>query len=147
MSLTDSQNTGAAAAREAGANVKKSVLELGGSDPFIVLDGERMERTVDAAAKGRLSNIGQSCVASKRFIVLYEVYHAFLDGLRDRFAARRPGDAADPATTFGPLSCERAAQTLIEQVEDAVASGAAVLVGGGRPDLPGAFVEPTMSPA
>jgi succinate-semialdehyde dehydrogenase/glutarate-semialdehyde dehydrogenase len=67
--LTGSENTGAAAAREAGANVKESVLELGGSDPFIVPDGERMERTVDAAAKGRLSNNGQSCGASKRFIV------------------------------------------------------------------------------
>jgi succinate-semialdehyde dehydrogenase/glutarate-semialdehyde dehydrogenase len=120
------------------------VLELGGSDPFVVLDGERMERTVEAAAKGRLGNTGQSCVASKRFIVLAEVWDTFLAALRDRFAALRPGDPADPATTFGPLSSERAAQTLIEQVEDAVAKGATVVVGGGRPDLPGAFVEPTI---
>jgi succinate-semialdehyde dehydrogenase/glutarate-semialdehyde dehydrogenase len=143
-SLTGSEKAGAAVAREAGANLKRSVLELGGSDPFVVLDGERMERTVEAAAKGRLGNTGQSCVASKRFIVLAEVWDPFLAALRDRFAALRPGDPADPATTFGPLSSERAAQTLIEQVEDAVAKGATVVVGGGRPDLPGAFVEPTI---
>jgi succinate-semialdehyde dehydrogenase/glutarate-semialdehyde dehydrogenase len=143
-SLTGSDSAGAAVAREAGGNVKKSVLELGGSDPFIVLDGDRMERTIEAAAKGRLSNTGQSCVASKRFIVLAEVYDAFLSGLRDRFAALRPGDPADPATTFGPLSSAHAADTLMEQVQDAIDKGATVVVGGGRPDLPGAFVEPTI---
>jgi succinate-semialdehyde dehydrogenase/glutarate-semialdehyde dehydrogenase len=143
-SLTGSDRAGAAVAREAGANVKKSVLELGGSDPFIVLDGARMQRTLDAATKGRLSNAGQSCVASKRFIVLADVYESFLSGLRDRFAALRPGDPADPATTLGPLSSERAAEGLLEQVEDAVSRGATVVVGGGRPDLPGAFVEPTI---
>jgi succinate-semialdehyde dehydrogenase/glutarate-semialdehyde dehydrogenase len=83
-------------------------------------------------------------VASKRFIVLAEVYDAFLSGLRDRFAEYRPGDPADPATTFGPLSSERQAETVMEQVEDAVAGGATVVTGGGRPDLPGAFVDPTI---
>jgi succinate-semialdehyde dehydrogenase/glutarate-semialdehyde dehydrogenase len=143
-SLTGSDKAGAAVAREAGSNVKKSVLELGGSDPFIVLDGAHMERTIEAAAKGRLSNSGQSCVASKRFLVLTDVYDAFLSGLRDHFAALRPGDPADPETTFGPLSSARAAETLMEQVEDAIAKGATVVVGGGRPDLPGAFVDPTI---
>ncbi len=143
-SLTGSDSAGAAVAREAGANVKKSLLELGGSDPFIVLDGERMDRTLDAAAKGRLSNNGQSCVASKRFIVIGEVHDAFLTGLRDRFAAVEPGDPADPATTFGPMSSERQAETVMEQVEDAMAGGATVVVGGRRPDLRGAFVEPTI---
>jgi succinate-semialdehyde dehydrogenase/glutarate-semialdehyde dehydrogenase len=143
-SLTGSDRAGAHIARDAGANVKKSVLELGGSDPFIVLDGDRLERTLDAAAKGRLSNTGQSCVASKRFIVLAEVYDAFLSGLRDRFAAVQPGDPSDPETTFGPLSSERAAENLLEQVEDAVSGGATVVIGGGRPDLPGAFFHPTI---
>ena len=87
--------------------------------------------------KGRLENIGQSCVASKRFIVLHEHHDAFLSGIRDRFAALPPGDPADPATTLAPLSSERAAHDLMEQVEDAVAKGATVIVGGGRPDLPG----------
>jgi succinate-semialdehyde dehydrogenase/glutarate-semialdehyde dehydrogenase len=144
MSLTGSDQAGAVVAREAGANLKKSVLELGGSDPFIVLDGERLERTIEAAVKGRLSNTGQSCVASKRFIVLDEIYDAFLTGMRDRFAKLRPGDPSDPATTFGPLSSARAAETLLEQVGDAIAKGATVVVGGRRPDLPGAFVEPTI---
>src|SRR4051812_48125265 len=98
-SLTGSDRADAAVARDAGAGVTKSVLELGGSDPFVVLDGERLERTIAAAAKGRLSNTGQSCVASKRFIVLATVCDAFLAGLRDRFATVRPGDPADPATT------------------------------------------------
>jgi succinate-semialdehyde dehydrogenase/glutarate-semialdehyde dehydrogenase len=109
-----------------------------------VLDGEHMERTIEAAAKGRLSNSGQSCVASKRFIVLAEVYETFVSGLREHFAALRPGDPADPETTYGPLSSARAADTLMEQVEDAICKGATVVVGGGRPDLPGAFVEPTI---
>jgi succinate-semialdehyde dehydrogenase/glutarate-semialdehyde dehydrogenase len=88
--------------------------------------------------------MGQSCVASKRFIVLAELYDDFVTGLRDRFAALEPGDPADPATTFGPLSSEQAAEALIEQVQDAVEKGATVVIGGGRPDLRGAFVEPTI---
>jgi succinate-semialdehyde dehydrogenase / glutarate-semialdehyde dehydrogenase len=144
VSVTGSEGAGAPVAERAGRSIKKSVLELGGSDPFIVLDAEHLERTVDAAVKGRLENMGQSCVASKRFIVLHEHYDAFVSSMRDRFAALTPGDPADPATTLAPLSSERAAEALVDQVEDAVAKGAAVIVGGGRPDLPGAFVEPTI---
>jgi succinate-semialdehyde dehydrogenase/glutarate-semialdehyde dehydrogenase len=144
VSLTGSDAAGAAVAEQAGRNVKKSVLELGGSDPFLVLDGEHLDRTVEAAALGRLGNTGQSCVASKRFIVVGDVYDRFVAGLRDRFAALQPGDPADPATTLGPLSSERAAQQLMEQVQDAVDKGATAVIGGGRPDLPGAFVEPTI---
>ena len=143
-SLTGSDRAGAAIARDAGASVTKSVLELGGSDPFVVLDGERLERTIAAAAKGRLSNTGQSCVASKRFIVLAAVFDAFVAGLRDRFAMVRRGDPANPGTTLAPLSSERAAETLREQVEDAVAKGATVVIGGGRPNCDGAFFEPTI---
>jgi succinate-semialdehyde dehydrogenase/glutarate-semialdehyde dehydrogenase len=144
VALTGSDRAGATVAEQAGRNVKKTLLELGGSDPFVVLDGERLERTVDAAAVGRLSNTGQSCVASKRFIVLDGCHDAFLTGLRARFAALEPGDPADPATQLGPLSSERAATNLMEQVADAVDRGATVVVGGGRPDRPGAFVEPTI---
>jgi succinate-semialdehyde dehydrogenase/glutarate-semialdehyde dehydrogenase len=144
VSLTGSERAGASVAEHAGHNVKSSVLELGGSDPFIVLDGAHMERTVDAAARGRVGNTGQSCVASKRFIVLSEFYESFLSGLRDRFAALEPGDPSDPRTTFGPLSSERAAETLMEQVDDAVEHGARVVIGGSRPSHAGAFVEPTI---
>jgi succinate-semialdehyde dehydrogenase/glutarate-semialdehyde dehydrogenase len=144
VSLTGSERAGAAVAEVAGRNVKKTVLELGGSDPFIVLDGENLERTVEAAVEGRIGNTGQSCVASKRFLVLDDVYDAFVSGLCDRFAALEPGDPADPSTNFGPLSSERQAQQLLEQVEDAVEKGARVVIGGGRPDVEGAFFDATI---
>jgi succinate-semialdehyde dehydrogenase/glutarate-semialdehyde dehydrogenase len=143
-SLTGSERAGASVGESAGRNVKKSVLELGGSDPFIVLDGHNLERTVNAGFIARMENTGQSCVAAKRFIILEEVYDAFLGGLRERMSAVSPGDPMDPATTLGPLSSERAAELLVEQVRDAVEKGATVVLGGGRPDLPGAFVEPTI---
>jgi succinate-semialdehyde dehydrogenase/glutarate-semialdehyde dehydrogenase len=143
-SVTGGERAGAAVAETAGRSLKKTVLELGGSDPFIVLDGEHLERTVEAAVSGRLGNMGQSCVASKRFIVLADVHDAFLAGMRERFAALRPGDPADPATTLGPLSSEHAVETLMEQVQDAVDHGATVVIGGGRPDGPGAFFDATI---
>ncbi|MGW3094403.1 NAD-dependent succinate-semialdehyde dehydrogenase [Streptomyces sp. CdTB01] len=143
-SLTGSERAGVSVGEIAGRNVKKSVLELGGSDPFVVLDGHNIERTVHAAFLGRMGNTGQCCVAAKRFIVLADVYDAFLTGLRDRMSEVQPGDPADPATTLGPLSSEAAAELLMEQVRDAVDKGATVVLGGGRPDLPGAFVEPTL---
>jgi succinate-semialdehyde dehydrogenase/glutarate-semialdehyde dehydrogenase len=86
VSLPGSDRAGGSVAQEAGANVTKSVLELGGSDPFIVLDADRLERTADAATKGRLSNTGQSCVASERFLVLAEIFDRFLRAMRERFA-------------------------------------------------------------
>jgi succinate-semialdehyde dehydrogenase/glutarate-semialdehyde dehydrogenase len=143
-SLTGSDRAGAAVAEEAGRNVKKSVLELGGSDPFVVLDGEHLERTVHAAALARMGNMGQSCIAAKRFIVLAEQYDAFVAGLRERFAALRPGDPSDRETTLAPLASERAVQTLMSQVQDAIDRGATVVIGGGRPDHHGAFFEPTI---
>ncbi|MES4887816.1 NAD-dependent succinate-semialdehyde dehydrogenase [Streptomyces sp. NPDC096012] len=143
-SLTGSERAGMSLGEIAGRNVKKSVLELGGSDPFVVLDAHNLERTVYAAFLGRMGNNGQCCVAAKRFIALADVYDDFLAGLRDRMSEVRPGDPADPATTLGPLSSEAAAETLMEQVRDAVDKGATVVLGGGRPDLPGAFVEPTI---
>jgi succinate-semialdehyde dehydrogenase/glutarate-semialdehyde dehydrogenase len=109
-----------------------------------VLDGHNLERTVYAAFLGRMGNTGQCCVAAKRFIALADVYDAFLTALRDRMSEVQPGDPVDPATTLGPLSSEAAAELLMEQVRDAVDKGATVVLGGGRPDLPGAFVEPTL---
>jgi succinate-semialdehyde dehydrogenase/glutarate-semialdehyde dehydrogenase len=143
-SLTGSERAGVSVGETAGRNVKKSVLELGGSDPFIVLDAHNLERTVHAAFLGRMGNTGQCCVAAKRFIVLADVYDAFLSGLHRRMSELRPGDPADPDTTLGPLSSEAAAELLMDQVHDAVRKGATVVLGGGRPDLPGAFVEPTI---
>ena len=144
VSLTGSERAGAAVAETAGRSIKRTVLELGGSDPFVVLDDSNLDRTLEAAAKGRLGNTGQSCVASKRFIVPDGVFDAFVSGLRDRFAALEPGDPADPATNFGPLSSEGQAQQIAEQVDDATEKGARAVIGGGRPDHPGAFFEPTI---
>ncbi|MGC5345457.1 NAD-dependent succinate-semialdehyde dehydrogenase [Streptomyces sp. AM 4-1-1] len=143
-SLTGSERAGSQVAEQAGRAMKKSLLELGGSDVFIVLDGENLERTIGAATAGRMSNTGQSCVASKRFVVVDEVYDRFVDGMRTAFAALRPGDPADENTTLGPLSSERAAVGLVEQIRETVEQGAELVIGGNRIDRPGAYVEPTI---
>ncbi|GGZ56571.1 succinate-semialdehyde dehydrogenase [NADP(+)] [Streptomyces subrutilus] len=143
-SLTGSEKAGAEVAERAGRNMKPSLLELGGSDVFVVLDREGLERTIGAAVAGRMANTGQSCVASKRFIVLDEIHDDFVDGLRRAFEELRPGDPADEATTLGPLSSERAAADLADQIRETVEQGAELVTGGHRIDRPGAFVEPTV---
>ncbi|GAA2425910.1 hypothetical protein GCM10010405_05510 [Streptomyces macrosporus] len=116
-------------------------LELGGSDPFIVLDADNLDGTVAAAVKNRVYNAGQACTASKRFIVLEDVYDAFLDRFVEAMRQCLPGDPMDPTTAFGPLASRSTVDELAEQVEDAVAKGATLLVGGHRIDGPGAFHE------
>ncbi len=144
VSLTGSERAGAAVAEVAGRNLKKVVLELGGSDAFIVLDSSDMDATVKSATRGRMSNTGQACNAAKRFVVLEPYYDEFVAKLTASFAAMVPGDPLDPKTAIGPLSSRTAADTLTEQVQNAVAEGATVLTGGGRIDGPGAYVEPTL---
>ncbi|XVQ86643.1 NAD-dependent succinate-semialdehyde dehydrogenase [Microbispora siamensis] len=144
VSLTGSDRAGASTAERAGRNIEKTVLELGGSDPFIVLDAEDFDRTVEAAAVGRLSNMGQSCVSAKRMILLPHVYRRFVEELRRRFEALVPGDPLDSDTTLGPLSSEQAAANLVSQVRDTVAQGATLVTGGDRIGRPGAFVQPTI---
>ena len=143
-SLTGSDRAGSAFGEEAGRAVKKVVLELGGSDPFIVLDGDNLERTVEAAFVGRMHNMGQVCTSAKRMIVIADVFQDFVDGLAERMAELEPGDPLDEKTTLAPLSSERAAELVIEQVDDAIEKGAGVVTGGRRIDRPGAFVEPTI---
>ena len=144
VTLTGSERAGASVAEIAGRHLKKSVLELGGNDPFLVLDAENLSATVKAATTGRMQNSGQACIAAKRFVVLDEVYDDFVAGVRESFARFTPGDPADPSTTLAPLSSERAARDLLDQIQDAVDKGATVLAGGGRPDHDGAFVEATL---
>ena len=144
VTLTGSERAGSAVAQLAGKYLKKSVLELGGSDPFIVLDAEDVGRTVKAATMARMQNTGQACIAAKRFIVTDEAYDEFVAGLQQAMSTFEPGDPADPSTTLAPLSSERAAQDLAAQIQDAVDKGATVLAGGGRPDHDGAFVQPTL---
>jgi succinate-semialdehyde dehydrogenase/glutarate-semialdehyde dehydrogenase len=144
VTLTGSERAGSSVASLAGKHLKKSVLELGGSDPFIVLDAENLGATVKAATMGRMQNSGQACIAAKRLIVTEDVYEPFVEGLKQALSTFSPGDPSDPSTTLAPLSSERAAQDLHAQIQDAVDKGATVVTGGGRPDHPGAFVEPTI---
>jgi succinate-semialdehyde dehydrogenase/glutarate-semialdehyde dehydrogenase len=144
VSLTGSERAGASVAEIAGRHLKKCVLELGGSDPFLILDTADLDRTLSAAAAGRMGNTGQSCIAAKRFIVLDELYDEVVAGLGKRFSALQPGDPADPATRLGPLSSERAAADLQAQVQDAIDKGATVVAGGERPEHDGAFVAATV---
>ncbi|MGY1617487.1 NAD-dependent succinate-semialdehyde dehydrogenase [Geodermatophilus sp. SYSU D00691] len=144
VTLTGSERAGSAVASLAGKYLKKSVLELGGSDPFIVLDTEDLGRTVKAATMGRMQNSGQACIAAKRLIVTEDIYEPFVEGLRQAFSTFAPGDPSDPSTSLAPLSSEQAAKDLHAQIQDAVDKGATVVTGGSRPDHPGAFVEPTI---
>lgn len=144
VSLTGSEAAGAAVASTAGKNLKRSVLELGGNDAFIVLEDADLQHTIEQAVKGRLVNNGQSCVAAKRFIVVDALYDAFVDGLKKAFEDLRVGDPMDEDTDLGPLSSEDAAQRLAEQVKSTIDAGATVVCGGGRPDRKGAFFEPTI---
>ncbi|HET8879434.1 MAG TPA: NAD-dependent succinate-semialdehyde dehydrogenase [Arthrobacter sp.] len=144
VSLTGSERAGAAVAEVAGRNLKKYVLELGGSDPFIVLDSNDLDATVKAAVGGRMGNAGQACTASKRFIVLEDLYEPFVEKFTERMARIKPGDPQQEDTRFGPLSSQSAADGLVEQIQDAVDKGATLRTGGHHVDGPGAYVEPTV---
>ena len=133
VSLTGSERAGAAVAEIAGRNLKKVVLELGGSDPFILLGAEDMDEAVEAAASARLDNTGQSCNAAKRFIVADELYDDFLEKFTAKVTATEPGDPMSDDAEMGPLSSSQAAETLQEQIDRAVAQGAQV-AGGDRKD-------------
>ncbi len=144
VSLTGSERAGTSVAETAGRNLKKVVLELGGSDVFIVLDSDDMDATVKSATKARLSNAGQACNAAKRFIVTEDFYDDFTDKLATSFESVTAGDPLDESTVLGPLSSQSAADTLIEQIDDAVSKGATLLTGGKKIDGPGAYVQPTL---
>ena len=134
VSLTGSERAGAAVAEIAGRNLKKVVLELGGSDPFVLLGADDLDEAVDAAVAGRLDNTGQSCNAAKRFIVADDIYDDFLEKFKAKMSASEPSDPTSEDAEMGPLSSSSAAETLEEQVERAVAQGAEVAVGGERKD-------------
>ncbi|MET0578614.1 MAG: aldehyde dehydrogenase family protein [Ilumatobacteraceae bacterium] len=115
-SLTGSNRAGASVGAVDGHNMKKSVLELGGSDPFIVLDAEHLDRTVEAGVVARMHNTGQTCVSPQRMIVLTGAYDEFVTRVAERLDGLRPGDPAEEATTLAPLSSEHAAERLMEQM-------------------------------
>ncbi|MCD1145951.1 NAD-dependent succinate-semialdehyde dehydrogenase [Kocuria sp. LUK] len=144
VSLTGSERAGSAVAAVAGRHLKKVVLELGGSDPFVVLDAEDLDAVVERAVQGRLGNAGQACTAAKRFIVLEEAYEPFLEAFTAAMGAVEPGDPREKRTVLGPLSSVAARDGVMAQVEDAVAKGATVHTGGRRLDRPGAWMEATV---
>jgi succinate-semialdehyde dehydrogenase/glutarate-semialdehyde dehydrogenase len=144
VALTGSVEAGKTVAARAGLNLKKSTMELGGSDAFIVLEDADLEKTVQWAVWGKMNNTGQCCVAAKRFIVVESLADRFLEKFKTALALLTPGDPMDAATTLGPLSTEVALVKLLDQVERAVARGATLVMGGGRVDRPGAFMQPTI---
>ncbi|WP_248758429.1 NAD-dependent succinate-semialdehyde dehydrogenase [Pseudarthrobacter sp. SSS035] len=144
VSLTGSERAGIAVGTLAGAGLKKSVLELGGSDAFIVLDTEDLDSVVDLAAAARMENAGQACTSPKRFIVAASMYDDFVAGLAAKLAGYVPGDPRDPGATLAPMSSAAAARTLLAQVDGAVAEGATLLCGGFSTAAGEAYVSPTL---
>jgi succinate-semialdehyde dehydrogenase / glutarate-semialdehyde dehydrogenase len=141
VSLTGSERAGAAVAEIAGRNLKKVVLELGGSDPFILLSTDDLDGVVESAVSARLDNTGQSCNAAKRFIVVDDLYEPFLEKFTAALTAVEPGDPTSEETPIGPLSSTLAADRLEDQVKRAVEGGAKIVAGGKRD---GNFFEPTV---
>lgn len=145
VTVTGSERAGMAVAEQAGRSLKKVVMELGGSDPLIILEDADLDHAVQSAVFGRMFNTGQSCVGSKRIIVVgKDRGEAALGSFTEQITALQPGDPMDPTTTLGPVSSERALDLLLEQVEVAEKDGAVVTVGGRRLDRPGFYLEPTV---
>ncbi|MGW0368822.1 NADP-dependent succinic semialdehyde dehydrogenase [Streptomyces coeruleorubidus] len=142
--LTGSEPAGRAVASTAGEMIKKTVLELGGSDPFVVMPSADIDRAAQVAVTARVQNTGQSCIAAKRFIVHADVYDAFAERFAEGMKALKVGDPMAEDTEVGPLSSERGLRDLEELVDDAVRGGADVLCGGERPDGPGWYYAPTI---
>jgi succinate-semialdehyde dehydrogenase / glutarate-semialdehyde dehydrogenase len=143
IALTGSERAGEALASRAGKNLKKSTMELGGSDAFIVLDDADLDLTVSMAILGRFGNNGQTCIGAKRFIVVESILDKFLPKFLAAAKDLKLGDPLDESVTLGPLSSEDALQRILGQIKDATNHGAKVLLGGRRSGRAGSFLEPT----
>jgi succinate-semialdehyde dehydrogenase/glutarate-semialdehyde dehydrogenase len=144
VALTGSEQAGEALASRAGKNLKRSTMELGGSDAFIVLEDCDLEYAVRMAVLGRIGNTGQTCIGAKRFIVVGPRADLFLSAFRDALVQLKPGDPLDEGTTLSPLASEAALDLLLQQVREAVAHGARLVAGGDRIRRRGAFMQPTI---
>ena len=144
VALTGSEAAGAVVAARAGQNLKKTTMELGGSDAFIVLEDADLDKAVKSAISGRMGNSGQACTASKRFIVVEALADQFLEKFQAAMQNFKPGDPLDTATTLAPLSSVGALDKLLEQVAKAAEHGAKIVMGGKRIDQVGAFMQPTI---
>ena len=144
VALTGGVAAAKGVAERAGKNVKKSTMELGGSDAFIVLGDADLDKTLTWAVWAKMNNMGQCCIAAKRFIILESLADRFIEKFKAAMEALTPGDPMDKATTLAPLSSEAALVQLLKQVEEAVAHGATLVMGGKRLDRPGSFMQPTI---
>jgi succinate-semialdehyde dehydrogenase/glutarate-semialdehyde dehydrogenase len=144
VSLTGSERAGSAVAEIAGRNLKKVVLELGGSDPFLVLEDANVKRAAKQAMMGRFGNTGQACNAAKRIIIDASVYDEFVENFTDAVSGMTVGDPAQPETFVGPMSSSAARDSLAAQVQDAINKGATVLTGGAALEGEGSFFAPTV---
>jgi succinate-semialdehyde dehydrogenase/glutarate-semialdehyde dehydrogenase len=144
VTLTGSERAGSAVASMAAREIKKSVLELGGSDAFIVMPSADFENALSTAVKARTINTGQSCIAAKRFMIADQIYDEFLNQFVARMRALKIGDPMDDATEIGPLATEQILRGVHDQVQKTIAAGAKLLTGGNRIHGPGFFYEPTV---
>jgi succinate-semialdehyde dehydrogenase / glutarate-semialdehyde dehydrogenase len=144
VTLTGSDRAGSAVASIAAREIKKSVLELGGSDAFIVMPSADFEGAVSTGVKARMINTGQSCIAAKRFFIADQVYDKFVKEFVERIRALKVGDPLDETTDIGPLATESILNGVHEQVQKSIAAGAKLLTGGNRIHGPGFFYEPTV---
>lgn len=140
VTLTGSESAGMAVAEQAGRNLKKIVLELGGSDPFIVMPSADLDQAVRQAVTARIQNTGQSCICSKRMIVHTAIYDTFLERFAAAMRAVKAGDPLDPHSDIGPLSSLGQRDTVLQQLAKAQEIGAKLLCGGEKPDGPGAYL-------
>jgi len=144
IALTGSENAGSKVAETAGKYIKKSVLELGGSDPFIVLADADLESACDTAVLARVQNNGQSCIAGKRFIVEDPIYEEFIAKLKTRYENLKLGDPMDPSVNVGPIATSVGREELEGQVKKSMEAGARLVIGGKKKDGKGFFFEPTI---
>lgn len=144
VTLTGSEYAGSQVAMQCGREIKKTVLELGGSDPFIVLDDADLDFACEAGTTARLQNAGQSCIAAKRFIVMESIADEFIKRFKESFEAQIVGDPMDETTTMGPMSSKKAAEDLHEQIRKSVEMGAELITGGEPIEGKGAFYKPTI---
>ncbi|PZR74237.1 MAG: NADP-dependent succinic semialdehyde dehydrogenase [Chthoniobacterales bacterium] len=144
VTLTGSERAGSEVASAAARQVKKSVLELGGSDPFIVMPSADLKAAIETGVTARTLNTGQSCIAAKRFVLADQIYDRFVAGFVERMQSLKVGDPLDAATEIGPLATEAILRGVDQQVQDSIAAGAKLLTGGKRIERPGFFYEPTV---
>jgi succinate-semialdehyde dehydrogenase/glutarate-semialdehyde dehydrogenase len=144
VTVTGSEKAGSAVASAAAREIKKSVLELGGSDPFIVMPSADLDSALATAVKARTQNSGQSCIAAKRFLIADNIYDKFLKQFVERMRALKIGDPLDETTDMGPLATEQILNGVHDQVQKSIAAGAKLLTGGNRVHGPGFFYEPTV---